>query len=62
MDALKFKKSGYKQWKYGDWTIANNAIDYSIENKNKEFYARTDSLKNAKHFVTCRILGLDYQS
>tara|TARA_R110002050_G_C8553942_1_gene480923 strand:- start:80 stop:337 length:258 start_codon:yes stop_codon:yes gene_type:complete len=57
---IQFKKTGYQKWSYGDWVINNNAIGYSIENKVENFYANTDSLKNARDFVTCKVLDIDW--
>ena len=57
---IKFKKAGYQKWSYGDWVIRNNGIGYSIENKAKKFDANTDSFINARDFVTCKVLDINW--
>jgi len=57
---IKFQKISYQKWSHGDWVIFNNGIDYSIENKKQNCYAHIDSLKNARDYVTCKVLGIDW--
>ena len=57
---IQFKKTGYHEWSYGDWVISNNSCGYNVNNKVQNFYANTDSLKNARDFVTCKVFGIDW--
>jgi hypothetical protein len=57
---IKFKKTAYQEWSYGDWVISNNSCGYSVNNKVQNFWATTHSLKIARDFVTCKVFGIDW--
>ena len=56
---IKFKKTGYQKWSHGDWEIS--AVGgYMVSNKVENVLGFLGSLKEARDFVTCRILGIDW--